>query len=97
MSSRASHKSPLPTQTSSSGATGAVARSAAGMNVSARARVRSAAHARPNLTTGRSRRYILPSLPVSQGSRAGTSATSGRRKSSCSRRKMNNMIHIPRR
>eukprot|EP00964_Phaeocystis_antarctica_P088200 scaffold56129_cov69-Phaeocystis_antarctica.AAC.1 len=48
-----SAQSPLPTQTSSSGATDAVARSAAGMSVSARARARSAAHSRPNLMTGR--------------------------------------------
>eukprot|EP00964_Phaeocystis_antarctica_P039322 scaffold22485_cov70-Phaeocystis_antarctica.AAC.3 len=51
--------SPLPTQVSSSGAAGAVARSAAGMSVSARARARSAAHSRPNLTTGRRRKYII--------------------------------------
>eukprot|EP00964_Phaeocystis_antarctica_P032748 scaffold18562_cov63-Phaeocystis_antarctica.AAC.4 len=89
MSWRASRRSPLPTQTSSSGATGAVERSAAGMSVSARARATSAAHSRPNLTTGKRRRYRLWSLlwisSFLVGSRAGSSATSGRRKSSCSR------------
>eukprot|EP00964_Phaeocystis_antarctica_P147176 scaffold113672_cov68-Phaeocystis_antarctica.AAC.5 len=56
MTWRPSHRSPLTTQTSSSVATGAVARSAAGMSVSARARARSAAHSRPNLMKERRRK-----------------------------------------